>query len=221
MARTLHLPVRYRHPPQRVFEGLSDKQFWDDLMGLWLQLTDRSEVVGFEKTDDFVEVEIKQKFPKEYLPPIAKSIMKVDMHITRKEKFLRPGLADEDENNGSFSASVPGAPGKFNGTLTMRESGTGLVDGGSGGTLIRRSMNIRVFVPMIGPKLEQLILVNLKELVRGEAEYLCQWLSPRPPAWTESEVDAFFHDGWRPDESDPRAAEQRAAQDAADIIQTW
>ena len=220
MARTLHLPVRYRHPPERVFEGLSDQQFWDDLMKLWLQLTDKSEVVSFEKTDDYVEIELKQKLPREYLPPIAKSIMKVDMHITRKEKFLRPGLADEDGNSGVFSASVPAAPGRFGGTLTTRESGVGLVDNGSGGTLIRRSMNIRVFVPIIGPKLEQLILVNLKELVRGEAEYLCQWLSPRPPAWTKEEVDAFYN-GWRPEEDDPRAAAQRLAQSAADIIQTW
>lgn len=220
MARSLHLPVRYRHPPERVFEGLSSRDFWDELMKLWLQLTDKSEVVKFEKTDDFVEVEVKQKLPHEYLPPIAKSIMKVDMHITRVERFLRPGLEDENGNNGSFSASVPAAPGRFNGTVMMREIGTGLVDNGSGGTLIRRSMNIRVFVPIIGPKLEQLILVNLKELVRGEAEYLCQWLSPRPPAWTQNEVDAFFQ-GWRPDENDPRTAAQRIAQSAADTIQTW
>ena len=45
----------------------------------------------------------------------------------------------------------------------------------------RLSSEAKVFIPMVGPRLEQLMLVNLVDLFRGEAEETVKWLEERKP----------------------------------------
>ena len=44
------------------------------------------------------------------------------------------------------------------------------------GCTLRRTTEVKVYVPFVNGKLEQLILVNLVDLFRGEAEFTADWI---------------------------------------------
>ncbi len=48
-----------------------------------------------------------------------------------------------------------------------------------GGSTLRTTSEAKVFLPFIGGKLEQLMLVNLVDLFRTEAEITADWLARR------------------------------------------
>jgi hypothetical protein len=108
--------------------------------------------------------------PREMLPGIAQAVMRKDMVITRKESY---GPFNEDEVVGKYSASIPAGPGSLGGTIRLFPTDTGCT--------MRFSSEAKVFIPMVGPRLEQLMLVNLVDLFRAEAEETVRWLEEQNP----------------------------------------
>ncbi len=62
----------------------------------------------------------------------------------------------------------PAGPGSLNGWQELFPT--------DGGCTIRRTSEAKVFVPFVNGKLEQMILINLVDLFRAEAEYAKDWI---------------------------------------------
>lgn len=171
MARRLDYSARYPlHTATALYEALSSRDYWEARMERMRELTPGNEVVSLDVTGSGIEIVLHHILPREMLPEIAQTVIRKDMVITRKESW---GRFDAEETEGRFSASIPGGPGSLRGDITLFPTDTGAT--------MRFSSEAKVFIPMVGPRLEQLMLVNLVDLFRGEAEETVKWLEAREP----------------------------------------
>ncbi|MDG3009956.1 DUF2505 domain-containing protein [Rhodococcus sp. D2-41] len=168
MARRIDYSARLPFSADRVYAALSDRDYWDGLMAEMRELTPTSHVESLTVEDSGIAVHLTQVIPRETLPTIAQTVMKKDLVITRKASY---GPFDGDTAKGEFSASIPAGPGALDGTIELFNTPTG--------STLRTSPEAKVFIPFVGSKLEQLMLVNLVDLFRAEAEFTEKWLSDR------------------------------------------
>lgn len=169
MARRLDYSARYPlHTTEEVYAALSNRAYWDARMEE-MRKHSPNEVVRLQADGDGIELELRHILPRDMLPEIAQTVMRKDLVITRKESYGPFG----PEVEGEFSASVPAGPGTLTGTVRLFPTETGCT--------LRTSPVAKVFIPMLGPKLEQMMLVNLVDLFRAEAEFTQQWLEEQRP----------------------------------------
>ncbi|MFE9578911.1 DUF2505 domain-containing protein [Nocardia sp. NPDC006044] len=166
MARRLDYSARYPlHTTKELYSALSSRDYWDARMAEMRKYSPGNEVAQLTAGDSGIDVELHHVLPREMLPEIAQAVMRKDMIITRKESY---GPFGADEIAGKYSASIPAGPGSLGGTIRLFPTDTGCT--------MRFSSEAKVFIPMVGPRLEQLMLVNLVDLFRAEAEFTVQWL---------------------------------------------
>ncbi|WP_435591447.1 DUF2505 domain-containing protein [Nocardia sp. bgisy118] len=171
MARRLDYSARYPlHTTKELYKALSTREYWEARVAEMRKYTPDNEVSSLEVSDSGIEVVLRHTLPREMLPEIAQTVMRKDMIITRKESW---GPYNGEETVGKFSASIPAGPGSLGGTIKLFPTETGCT--------VRFSSEAKVFIPMVGPRLEQLMLVNLVDLFRGEAEETVKWLEERNP----------------------------------------
>ena len=165
MARRLSYSARYLFSPEKLYRAQSDRKYWDDLTAGFKILTPISHVDEFSTGDDGMRVVLKQAITKEMLPPIAQTVIGKDMMITRVETL---GVFDPDGTTGTYTASIPAGPGSLKGEQLLTASDTGCT--------LRKTTEVKVYIPFINGKLEQLMLVNLVDLFRAEAEFTRDWV---------------------------------------------
>ncbi|MBF6464491.1 DUF2505 domain-containing protein [Nocardia beijingensis] len=166
MARRLDYSARYPlHTTKELYAALSNRDYWEARMEEMRKLTPGNQVARLEAGDGGIDVELHHVLPRDMLPEIAQTVMRKDMVITRKESY---SPYDAEETTGKYSASIPAGPGSLGGAIRLFPTETGCT--------MRFSSEAKVFIPMVGPRLEQLMLVNLVDLFRGEAEFTVRWL---------------------------------------------
>ncbi|WP_378734327.1 DUF2505 domain-containing protein [Nocardia brasiliensis] len=171
MARRLDYSARYPlHTTKEVYAALSSRDYWDARMAEMRKYSPGNEVAHLEAGDGGIDIELHHILPRDMLPEIAQAVMRKDMIITRKESY---GPFGSEEITGKYSASIPAGPGSLGGTIRLFPTDTGCT--------MRFSSEAKVFIPMVGPRLEQLMLVNLIDLFRAEAEFTVQWLDEHNP----------------------------------------
>ncbi|NLU85144.1 DUF2505 domain-containing protein [Rhodococcus sp. HNM0569] len=166
MARRIDYSARYTHAPEAVYEALSTRDYWEARIEEMRKYSE-NHVEHFEVTDDGIEIVLHHILPRTELPDVAQTVIKKDMVITRKEKYT----AFDGESHGTYEASIPAGPGSLTGTMRLFRTDTGCT--------LRTSSEAKVYLPFVGGKLEQLMLVNLIDLFRTEAEITDTWLSAR------------------------------------------
>ncbi|MFE7800583.1 DUF2505 domain-containing protein [Nocardia sp. NPDC057440] len=170
MARRLDYSARYPlHTTKELYAALSNRDYWEARVTEMRKYSE-NEVVSHEVSDSGIEIVLHHILPREMLPEIAQAVMRKDLVITRKESY---GPFNEDEVLGKYSASIPAGPGSLGGTIRLFPTDTGCT--------ARFSSEAKVFIPMVGPRLEQLMLVNLVDLFRAEAEETVRWLEDQNP----------------------------------------
>lgn len=165
MARRLSYSARYTQPAEKLYEAQRTRQYWDDMMAGFQMISPHCEVSEFVSDDTGMKVQLKQTIGRDQLPPIAQTVLMKDMVITREESF---GVFDPQNTTGTYTASIPAGPGSLTGTQELFPTDTGCT--------IRKTTEVKVFIPFINGKLEQLMLVNLVDLFRAEAEYAADWI---------------------------------------------
>ncbi|MFT3661044.1 MAG: DUF2505 domain-containing protein [Gordonia sp. (in: high G+C Gram-positive bacteria)] len=165
MARRLSYSARFDFPAEKLYEAQMDRRYWQDLVDGFRMLTPISEIEDFSSGDDGMRVVLKQALTREMLPPIAQTVMKRDMVITRVETL---STWHPESTEGTYAASIPAGPGSLKGQQLLIPTDTGCT--------LRKTTEVRVFIPFINGKLEQLMLVNLVDLFRAEAEYSKSWV---------------------------------------------
>ncbi|MDL9945402.1 DUF2505 domain-containing protein [Gordonia sp. ABSL11-1] len=165
MARRLSYSARFTHPAETLYKAQNTRQYWDDMMAGFQMISPHCEVDFFVSDETGMRVVLKQTIGRDQLPPLAQTVLKKDMVITREESF---GVFDTDNTKGTYNASIPAGPGSLDGWQELFPTDTGCT--------IRKTTEVKVFIPFVNGKLEQLMLVNLVDLFRAEAEYAADWV---------------------------------------------
>jgi hypothetical protein len=100
--------IEFDAPAEKIYQDFTSREYWQTLMDEYRFLTPQSEITSFSSGERGTDVAFVQNLPRMYLPPIARTVLPVDMIITRKQHFDR---YDHDKNRaeGTYSASIPHA----------------------------------------------------------------------------------------------------------------
>lgn len=165
MARRLSYSARYDFPAEKLYAAQLERRYWQELADGFSMLTPVSELEEFTAGPDGMRVVLKQAITREMLPPIAQTVMRKDLMITRVETL---GPFSAQDTPGTYGASIPAGPGSLTGTQSLFDTESGCT--------MRKTTEVKVFIPFINGKLEQLMLINLVDLFRAEAEYSQSWV---------------------------------------------
>jgi hypothetical protein len=165
MARRLSYSARFpTFTSKDVYRVLGDRAYWDARIDEMRKYSP-GDVLSFHVDDDGIEVGLRHVLPREYLPDMAQAFQRGDMTIERFERFGPYG----PETHGSYTATLPGAPGDLGGSMRLFETDTG--------STLRITSACKVNMLFMGARLEQMILVNLIDLFRIEADFTNAWLA--------------------------------------------
>jgi len=169
MVRRMDYTVEFDAPPEKIYQDFTSREYWQTLMGAYrAQGVPRSEVTSFRSDDHGTEIVFIHVVPREYLPPIARSVMPVDMVITRTQRF-DPYDHDQNRARGDYTATVTAGPGHFGGRYVLTETDTG--------STLRLASECRVWIPFVGGKLETLILDGMVDVFRSEEAFTADWIA--------------------------------------------
>ena len=100
-------------------------------------------------------------------PAVATKVAGDSVQLVQTEHWVRPDAAE-------FALEIPGKPGSLTGGIELRDLG--------GSTEEVFSGELKVSIPLIGGKLEQLIASILTAALRREGEVGRRWLAEHPAA---------------------------------------
>lgn len=164
MARRMDYSARFPHPAERVYAALRDPAHWEARM-VEMRKYSQNHVESFEVTDSGIALVLHHILPRSELPEIARAVMKKDMVITRTESYG----AFDGSATGRYEASIPAGPGSLTGVMELFSDDDGCT--------LRTTSEAKVNLPFVGGKLEELMLQNLVDLFRTEAEITAGWLA--------------------------------------------
>jgi Protein of unknown function (DUF2505) len=160
--------VSFDAPIEKIYQDFTSRVYWDTLMDAYRWLTPLSEIKRFSSDETGVDIVFKQNLPRMYLPAIARTVMPVDMIITREQHF-DPFDHAKNAAKGTYRASIPAGPGQFGGTYFLTESRRGCQ--------LRLASVCTVYIPLVGGKLEELILHHITQLFDAEEAFMADWIS--------------------------------------------
>jgi hypothetical protein len=160
--------LEFGAPAEKIYQDFTSRDYWQTLMDAYRFLTPQSEITTFSSTERGTDIVFIQNLPRMYLPPIARTVVPVDMVITRKQHF-DPFDHAKSRAKGTYSASIPHGPGSFGGQYFLTETDTG--------SRMRLASVCRVYIPFVGGVLEDLILHHIKLLFDAEEAFTADWIS--------------------------------------------
>jgi hypothetical protein len=149
--------LEFGAPAEKIYQDFTSREYWQTLMDAYRFLTPQSQITSFSSGERGTDIVFAQNLPRMYLPPIARTVVPVDMIITRKQHF---DLYDHDKNRakGTYSASGSHGPGSFGGQYLLTET--------DAGSKLRLASVCKVYIPLVGGALEDLILHHIRLLFR-------------------------------------------------------
>jgi uncharacterized protein DUF2505 len=160
--------IEFDAPAEKIYQDFTSREYWQTLMDSYRFLTPQSQIRSFKSTERGTDIVFVQNLPRMYLPPIARTVVPVDMIITRKQHF---DAYDHYKNRakGTYSASIPHGPGSFGGHYFLTET--------DAGSKLRLASVCEVHIPLVGGALEDLILHHIKQLFDAEEAFTADWIS--------------------------------------------
>jgi hypothetical protein len=170
MSRRMDYTIAFDTPPEKIYQDFTSRDYWQTLMEAYRRVSPQSEstVIAFTSDERGTDIVFNHVMPRSELPPIARTVMPVDMVITRRQHF-DPYDHTNNRARGKYSASVPGGPGRFGGDYHLLETETG--------STLRLASVCKVYLPFVGGALEELILNNIKYLFDAEEAFAADWIS--------------------------------------------
>lgn len=150
--------MRYDAPPERVYAMLGDPAFREQVTAAQ-RAHDVS--VDIRPSGGGMSVVVDQRRPSDGIPHFAQKFVGDEIHIRQAEEWHDATRADLD-------VSVPGRPGHMKGVVLLAEDGDGTVETVEG--------EIKVHIPLVGGKLEQLIGDLFESALRAEERVGRTWL---------------------------------------------
>ena len=120
--------------------------------------------VSITRSGDQKSVRIDQFQAAEGIPSFAKKFVGSEINIVQEEEWSSPSDA-------SLNVTIPGKPGEMRGTIALAE-----VDGGVTETV---AVKVKVSIPLVGGKIEDLIAGLLIKALKAENKVGRDWLAAR------------------------------------------
>jgi hypothetical protein len=119
--------------------------------------------VSIEEYDDgSMTVDLERTYGTTLVPSFARKFVGATIDLLQREEWSTP-------TDATFEVTIPGKPGEMSGTATLAASGADAVQS------IR--MDVRVGIPLVGGKLEDLVAGLLKDAFRAENKVGVKWLA--------------------------------------------
>jgi hypothetical protein len=158
MASRLELRHRYPESPERIRAVLTDPDYLRDK--LRAVGGPRAELVSWEQDGRGITVVLRQAVPDDALPSFIRAALPGGLTIRRTETWISSG--------GSVHAVVDGAPGTITGVMRLAPDPTGCV--------LSAQLTAEVGLPLIGGKVEKVIIDNIGTLMDAEYRFTLEWL---------------------------------------------
>jgi Protein of unknown function (DUF2505) len=159
MATTMTHRLEYDAPLADVAAMLADPAFREEVCTYQkvVRSTVEIDVDGETRT-----VVVDQVQPANGIPNFAKKFVGDEINIVQREEWSAPDAAD-------LRVTIPGKPGEMSGTITLEESG--------GTTTETVDVRIKVSIPLVGGKIEDLIAGLLRKALVAENKVGRDYLS--------------------------------------------
>jgi hypothetical protein len=151
--------IAFDSTPDLVFKMLSDPAFRQEVC---VAAGAESYDVSVTSTDSTLESVIETASPVDGMPGLVKKFLGSSLTLLQVERWT-------SQEGGTMEVSLPGTPGSFRGTISLRPSGTG-----SAQTV---EAEIKVGVPLVGGKIEALIGSGLGHVLKVQARVGADWLT--------------------------------------------
>lgn len=180
MARRIEHHSTSGWPVAGVYGALVDPEYLRDRLH---ELGGKdTEIVEHAATESGVRYAVRQGVSVDSLPSIVRHAVGGDLIIDRTESWRR---ADENHCTGEIAAQVAGLPCSITGSMWLRDlpadpagsgSASSASNGPAGSELIVEG-GVRVSIPLVSSKIENLAVDQLQDLLASEAEFTADWLS--------------------------------------------
>jgi hypothetical protein len=155
--------VELRYPGRTVQEVramLADTDFRQAVCTY--QQVEDSAVTVEEYDDGSMTVDLNRTYGTAQVPSFARRFVGDTIDLVQREEWITPTEA-------TFEVRIPGKPGEMNGKAVLVQAGPDAVE--------TVGMDIRVAVPLVGSKLEDLVAGLLKDAFRAENKVGLKWLA--------------------------------------------
>lgn len=159
MATTLTHTLEYDAPLADVAAMLADPAFREEVCAY--QRVIRADV-AIEVDGNTKTVVVDQVQPAKGIPGFARKFVGDEINIVQREDWSSPEAAD-------LHVTIPGKPGEMAGSITLEESG--------GTTTETVDVRIKVGIPLVGGKIEDLIAGLLRKALVAENKVGRDYLS--------------------------------------------
>lgn len=163
MATSLEHRSAFPAPAATVFATLVDEAF---LRARLREIGGKdAALLRHTRTGDAVTFTLRQGVDAARLPSAARSLLRGDLVVEREERW-RP---DGERFAAATSVTITGVPGEIRGQSRIGDQ--------RDGSLLVVRAEVRVSIPLVGGKLEQVVAGQVTKLLATESEFTEKWLA--------------------------------------------
>lgn len=171
MARRIEHHSSSEWPAARAYEALADIDYLRERLR---ELGGgNTEIVKHDSTATGVRFAVRQGVRSDSLPTIVQHVAGGDLVIDRTESWR---CADENHYTGEIAAQVAGVPCAITGSMWLRDLPAD-DDPASPVSELLVEASVRVSLPLVGGKIEDLAVDQLQKILAAEAQFTSDWLS--------------------------------------------
>jgi hypothetical protein len=167
VSRRLEYTLAFDVPAETLYAVYASGEYWQTLMDRYDELTPgKSDITEFRADAQGIEVAFRQVLPHAEMPAILRTVIPLDMAITRRQCF---GPFDGGGASGHYAASISHAPGRLDGRYALT--------GGPSGCRLRIDSTCKVAMPLIGGKLEDMVMQTVNDVFTVEEAFTADWIA--------------------------------------------
>ena len=126
------------------------------------QQVEDSAVTIEEFDDGSMTVDLDRTYGTALVPSFARTFVGATIHLVQREEWSSP-------TDATFEVSIPGKPGEMTGTARLVQSGSDALE--------TVSLDVRISIPLVGGKLEDLVAGLMRDAFRAENKVGLKWLA--------------------------------------------
>lgn len=166
MSRSRQSTLKFDASAETMYAVFANGEYWQALMDRYDQLTPgKSDITAFS-CENGIDVEFRQVLPRAELPAILRTVVPLDLAITRRQVFEPFG---HHGAKGHYTASVSHAPGRLDGRYVLT--------GAAATCRLQVDSRCKVPMPLIGGRLEDLVLQSVNDVFGIEGAFTAEWIA--------------------------------------------
>jgi hypothetical protein len=166
MARPIQYRYRYTAPAETVYGTLVDRDYLEARLR---ELGGRNAaLVELTASPESARVVLRHGVGREQLPGPIQPLFSGDLMVERTESWRRTAPGQYD---GNVTASVAHTPGQIGGTMRLADTD------GTSGSEYSIDGTAKVSLPLVGGKIESVIVDQITQLMASESQFTARWLN--------------------------------------------